>query len=73
MYKQLIRSGHSMYGGYAGFTHTETICPPYEATFTDTPLNAVSWLWISVMEQHRLIRTRAMFSLFRDIIVYRCR
>lgn len=32
-------------GGYAGFTHTETPCPPYEATFTDTSMNAVSWLW----------------------------
>ena len=32
-------------GGYAGFTHSETICPPYEATFTDTSLNAVSWFW----------------------------
>jgi len=32
-------------GGYAGFTHTATICPPWEATFVDTSMNAVSWLW----------------------------
>ena len=32
-------------GGYAGFTHTETPCPPYIATFQDTSMNAVSWLW----------------------------
>ena len=29
----------------AGFTHTVTPCPPYIATFQDTSLNAVSWLW----------------------------
>ena len=32
-------------GGYAGFTHSVTTCPPYEAQFTDTSSNAVSWLW----------------------------
>ena len=32
-------------GGYAGFTHTETNCPPYQSVFTDTSLNAVSWYW----------------------------
>ncbi len=32
-------------GGYAGFTHTETVCPPYISTFQDTSQNAVSWLW----------------------------
>ncbi len=32
-------------GGTAGFTHTETLCPPYEAFFTDTSPNAVAWLW----------------------------
>jgi PKD repeat protein len=32
-------------GGYAGFTHTETPCPPYIATFQDTSSNAVAWLW----------------------------
>ncbi len=32
-------------GGYAGFTHTATNCPPYIATFQDTSLNAVSWFW----------------------------
>jgi PKD repeat protein len=32
-------------GGYAGFTHTATDCPPYIATFQDTSSNAVSWLW----------------------------
>lgn len=32
-------------GGYAGFTHTASPCPPYIATFQDTSLNAVSWFW----------------------------
>jgi PKD repeat protein len=32
-------------GGYAGFVHSATICPPWNASFTDTSLNAVSWLW----------------------------
>ena len=32
-------------GGYAGFSHTTTPCPPYIATFQDTSTNAVSWLW----------------------------
>ena len=32
-------------GGYAGFTHTASLCPPYAATFIDTSLNAVSWVW----------------------------
>ncbi|CAN5517672.1 hypothetical protein BH11BAC1_BH11BAC1_00350 [soil metagenome] len=32
-------------GGYAGFTHTASPCPPYIATFQDTSMNAVSWLW----------------------------
>jgi PKD repeat protein len=32
-------------GGYAGFTHTDSDCPPYESCFLDTSSNAVSWLW----------------------------
>ena len=32
-------------GGYAGFTHTVSPCPPYVATFQDTSMNAVSWFW----------------------------
>ena len=32
-------------GGYAGFTHTDSPCPPYQSSFTDTSLNAVSWFW----------------------------
>ncbi len=32
-------------GGYAGFTHTTSPCPPYVATFQDTSMNAVSWFW----------------------------
>ena len=38
-------SSFEVQGGYAGFTHTVTPCPPYIATFQDTSLNAVSWLW----------------------------
>lgn len=38
-------SSFEVQGGYAGFTHTTTPCPPYIATFQDTSLNAVSWLW----------------------------
>lgn len=38
-------SSFDVRGGHAGFTHTVTPCPPYEATFTDTSMNAVSWLW----------------------------
>ncbi|MBP6334835.1 MAG: PKD domain-containing protein [Bacteroidia bacterium] len=40
-----IFSTFDVRGGNAGFTHNATICPPWEATFTDTSLNAVSWLW----------------------------
>ncbi len=32
-------------GGYAGFTHVDSPCPPYESVFTDTSLNAISWMW----------------------------
>ena len=32
-------------GGYSGFTHLSSPCPPYIASFRDTSLNAVSWLW----------------------------
>jgi PKD repeat protein len=32
-------------GGYAGFTHSDSPCPPYISTFTDTSLNASSWFW----------------------------
>ncbi len=32
-------------GGYAGFRHTDSQCPPYIASFQDTSMNAVSWLW----------------------------
>ncbi len=32
-------------GGYAGFTHTDSPCPPFITMFQDTSLNAVSWLW----------------------------
>ena len=38
-------SSFQVQGGYAGFTHTATPCPPYIATFQDTSLNAVTWLW----------------------------
>lgn len=38
-------SSFEVQGGYAGFTHTTTPCPPYIATFTDTSMNAVSWFW----------------------------
>jgi PKD repeat protein len=32
-------------GGIADFEVTQTVCPPYTATFTDQSTNAVSWLW----------------------------
>ncbi len=32
-------------GGVAYFTHTETHCPPYQAFFTDSSTNAISWFW----------------------------
>jgi len=32
-------------GGEANFTYTQSLCPPYEAWFQDSSLNAVSWLW----------------------------
>ena len=38
-------SSFEVQGGYAGFTHTASTCPPYIANFQDTSLNAVSWLW----------------------------
>jgi PKD repeat protein len=38
-------SSFDVRGGYAGFTHQVSDCPPYEAQFNDTSLNAVSWLW----------------------------
>ena len=38
-------SSFQVQGGYAGFNHTETICPPYIASFQDTSMNAVSWFW----------------------------
>lgn len=38
-------SSFDVKGGFAGFTHTETPCPPYESVFTDTSLNAVAWFW----------------------------
>jgi PKD repeat protein len=34
-----------VHGGYAGFTHTDSQCPPYESCFHDTSYQAVSWLW----------------------------
>jgi PKD repeat protein len=34
-----------VHGGYAGFTHTDSQCPPYESCFHDTSYHAVSWLW----------------------------
>jgi PKD repeat protein len=40
-----VFSSFDVRGGYAGFTHTASICPPWEATFVDTSMNAVSWLW----------------------------
>ncbi len=38
-------STYDVRGGYAGFSHTDSQCPPYISTFQDTSLNAVSWLW----------------------------
>jgi PKD repeat protein len=38
-------STYNILGGYAGFSHTDSPCPPYISTFQDTSLNAVSWLW----------------------------
>ena len=38
-------SSFQVQGGYAGFTHTSSPCPPYIATFQDTSMNAVTWLW----------------------------
>jgi PKD repeat protein len=32
-------------GGYAGFIHHDSPCPPYISSFQDTSMNAVSWLW----------------------------
>ncbi len=32
-------------GGSAGFDVTQTLCPPFTATFNDQSVNAVSWLW----------------------------
>lgn len=32
-------------GGIADFTYNQTLCPPFIGTFTDSSLNAVSWLW----------------------------
>ena len=34
-----------IHGGYAEFDLTQTLCPPFIATFTDQSGNAVSWLW----------------------------
>jgi PKD repeat protein len=38
-------STFEVHGGYAGFTHTDSQCPPYESCFLDTSYQAVSWLW----------------------------
>ncbi|REJ85288.1 MAG: PKD domain-containing protein [Bacteroidetes bacterium] len=38
-------STFNVQGGYAGFTHSATTCPPWQASFVDTSLNAVSWFW----------------------------
>jgi len=32
-------------GGIADFTYTQTLCPPFIGYFTDSSVNAVSWLW----------------------------
>ena len=32
-------------GADPGFTYTVSPCPPYEVFFTDTSLNAASWIW----------------------------
>lgn len=32
-------------GGQSVFSHTQTICPPYIGTFTDSTPGAVAWLW----------------------------
>lgn len=32
-------------GGVAEFELTQTLCPPFTATFTDQSVNAISWLW----------------------------
>lgn len=32
-------------GGHSVFSHTQTICPPYIGTFTDSTVGAVAWLW----------------------------
>ena len=34
-----------VHGGYAGYTHTDSQCPPYQSCFQDTSFHAVSWLW----------------------------
>ncbi|MDQ3052146.1 MAG: PKD domain-containing protein [Bacteroidota bacterium] len=31
--------------GEAGFDLTQTLCPPFTATFTDQSVNAVAWFW----------------------------
>jgi len=32
-------------GGHSVFSHTQTICPPYIGTFTDSTVGAVAWIW----------------------------
>lgn len=32
-------------GATPQFSHSESHCPPYQAIFTDSSVNAVSWLW----------------------------
>ncbi len=34
-----------IHDGYAEFDLTQTLCPPFTATFTDQSGNAISWLW----------------------------
>lgn len=38
-------SSFDIRGGFAGFSHEASACPPYIAEFSDTSMNAVSWLW----------------------------
>ncbi len=38
-------STFNVQGGKAKFLHTATVCPPYIASFTDSSVNAVSWVW----------------------------
>jgi PKD repeat protein len=38
-------STFEVHGGYAGFIHTDSQCPPYQSCFHDTSYHAISWFW----------------------------